>query len=102
MVRVAVFATSRLLSGVGARISRLRFAHSPGKLCSPMGCILSLNKGHVHPMLVLVTCGLCGRGIRRVCSPTANVRVCRGCALLRSSLVSETSIHENGSAIRGI
>lgn len=100
--RGTVFATSRLLREVGSRVTRLRFIHAPRNLCTPIACILSVNKGEVHPMLVLVTCGLCQRSVAHVFGPTAKVRICRGCALLRSSLVSRTSHHHNGRAMRGI
>lgn len=96
------FSTSRLLRGMGACLTAVPCIHRPGKLCTPVRCILSLNNGHVHPILVLLSCRLCGRGISSVLPRTTNVRACRGCALLRSSLVSYTSVHEGGPAIRGI
>lgn len=86
---------------IGSFLTGLPCGHGPLSLCRPIGCMLSLNKGHVHPILVLLKCGLFGGSPRGVLVGTVTLRACRGCALLRSSLVSGTSLHHNRRAMRG-
>lgn len=61
-------------------------------------CVIDNNNGHVHPVVTMLTTQTinCRKGTR--IAVTTLVRFVRATALLRSSIISRSSVHENGTA----
>ncbi len=95
-------ALGSLSSVMRGKVYALGLGGRPVRLCTPVRCVFSVNKGEVEPELTLLTTSLfASRLDSSVVCPTLKVRVFRTFALVRSSVVSGTSVHHKRPAMCG-